>query len=122
MTGEGTISTAVEAMKSGALDYILKPFRLAAVMPILDRALAVRRLREENAQLQQRVRERTAELEATNKELEAFSYSVSHDLRAPLRHISGYADMIRESNDAPLSEENARCLQHIVASAKKMGT
>jgi len=121
MTGEGTISTAVEAMKSGALDYILKPFRLAAVMPILDRALAVRHLREENAQLQQRIRERTAELEATNKELEAFSYSVSHDLRAPLRHICGYSEMIGDSPGSPLSEENARCLQHIVASAKKMG-
>jgi len=121
MTGEGTISTAVEAMKSGALDYILKPFRLAAVLPILERALAMRRLREENERLEQGIRERTAELEATNKELEAFSYSVSHDLRAPLRHILGYAEMISDAPGESLSEETARCLEHITRSAKKMG-
>ncbi|HEX4139699.1 MAG TPA: ATP-binding protein, partial [Candidatus Methylacidiphilales bacterium] len=63
----------------------------------------------------------TAELEATNKELEAFSYSVSHDLRAPLRHILGYAEMINDSPGEPFSAENARCLEHITRSAKKMG-
>src|SRR5689334_4545383 len=49
MTGEGTIGTAVEAMKSGALDYILKPFKLSAVLPVLTRALTMRRLRLQNA-------------------------------------------------------------------------
>lgn len=121
MTGEGTISTAVEAMKSGALDYILKPFKLSVVVPILDRALAMRRLREENARLERRVRERTAELEATNKELEAFSYSVSHDLRAPLRHICGYAELISQSANSPLSDEDARYLNQISEGALKMG-
>src|SRR5471032_1707951 len=60
MTGEGTIPTAVEAMKSGALDYILKPFKLRAILPVLERALEVRGLRLENALLDRRVRERTA--------------------------------------------------------------
>src|SRR5882724_5838054 len=70
MTGHGTIDTAVEAMKVGALDYILKPFKLSGILPVLSRALAVRRLRMENEELQQRVSERTAELEGANKELE----------------------------------------------------
>src|SRR5262245_24622145 len=51
MTGQGTISTAVEAMKSGAFDYVLKPFNLQTMRPILDRALEVRRLRLENVRL-----------------------------------------------------------------------
>ncbi len=72
MTGEGTISTAVAAMQSGALDYILKPFKLSAILPVLERALSVRHLRLENIRLEQQVRERTAALEMANKELEAF--------------------------------------------------
>src|SRR4030095_1375419 len=55
MTGQGTIDTAVEAMKAGALDYILKPFRLSSILPVLSRALAVRRLRTENIQLRETV-------------------------------------------------------------------
>src|SRR6267154_3028452 len=48
MTGQGTIDTAVDAMKTGAMDYILKPFKLSAILPVLSRALAVRGLRKEN--------------------------------------------------------------------------
>ncbi|HEY4249354.1 MAG TPA: PAS domain S-box protein [Lacunisphaera sp.] len=62
-----------------------------------------------------------AQLEAANKELEAFSYSVSHDLRAPLRHVQGYVDMLaREANDG-LSPKGVRFLQTIGDSARSMG-
>src|SRR3989442_329619 len=61
MTGHGTIATAVGAMKVGALDYILKPFKLGGILPVLARALDMRRLRMENKVLEQCVRERTAE-------------------------------------------------------------
>ena len=119
MTGEGTIATAVEAMKSGALDYILKPFKLSAILPVLERALSVRNLRLENAALARRVEERTAELEVANKELEAFSYSVSHDLRAPLRHIIGFTDLLTQSESGS-PEQNKRYLGLISTAAKQM--
>jgi two-component system sensor histidine kinase/response regulator len=119
MTGEGTIATAVASMKSGALDYILKPFKLSAVLPVLERALAVRRLRLQNEMLERQVRERTAQLEAANQELEAFSFSVSHDLRAPLRHIDSYARLIGES-DPSLSEETRRYADLVSGAAARM--
>ncbi len=119
MTGEGTIATAVEAMKSGALDYILKPFKLSAILPVLDRALAVRRLRLENVALSRRVEERTAELEAANKELEAFSYSVSHDLRAPLRHIGGFTQLLAQTEPS-FSTQGKRYLDLITQAARQM--
>jgi signal transduction histidine kinase len=121
MTGHGTIDTAVEAMKAGALDYILKPFKLSAILPVLSRALAVRRLRKENRDLQDRVRERTMDLEAANKELEAFSYSVSHDLRAPLRHILGFAGMLETKAASILDGKNLHYLNSISESATQMG-
>ncbi|UXY15384.1 GAF domain-containing protein [Chitiniphilus purpureus] len=62
------------------------------------------------------------ELQKTNKELEAFSYSVSHDLRAPLRHIAGYAELLESYDGAQLSERGQRYLEHIAQSARFAGT
>jgi PAS domain S-box-containing protein len=74
-----------------------------------------------NEQLEQRVRERTAQLEAANQELEAFSYSVSHDLRAPLRHIAGYAEILRTAAAAKLDQAERGHLQNVSDSAENLG-
>jgi PAS domain S-box-containing protein len=78
-------------------------------------------IRELNANLEQRVVERTAELESANKELEAFSYSVSHDLRAPLRAVDGFSQAVLEDYGGQLPEEGRRDLQTIRDGAQRMG-
>jgi signal transduction histidine kinase len=70
MTGEASVSTAVEAMKTGALDYVLKPLKLSTILPVLSRAMAVRRLRMEKVELEKRVRDRTEALEAALRRVE----------------------------------------------------
>jgi PAS domain S-box-containing protein len=74
-----------------------------------------------NTELEKRVVERTALLEAANDELEAFSYSVSHDLRAPLRHILGFIELLQRGAGSSLSKINLGHLTTIFQSAKKMG-
>ena len=64
---------------------------------------------------------RTTELEAMNKELEAFAYSISHDLRAPLRHMVGYTELLQKNASAILDEKNHRYMMMILESAKRMG-
>ena len=83
---------------------------------------ALRESRDELRELNQELSRRSTELEAINKELEAFSYSVSHDLRAPLRHIAGYAELLQKSASSVLDEKGRRYMATILESAKRMGT
>ena len=79
------------------------------------------RVKRHSDELELRVHERTEELQAANKELEAFSYSVSHDLRAPLRAVDGYAQMLEEDYGSKLDAEGNRLLVMVRASSRKMG-
>jgi signal transduction histidine kinase len=117
MTGHGTIATAVEAMQVGALDYIRKPFKLSEVLAAVARALTVRRLHLENVALERRIRERSIELEAANRELDAFAYSVAHDLRTPLAAIKVTVDILAGRHGPSLAPEVRRLVDQIEEAA-----
>lgn len=80
-----------------------------------------KRREEEIHALNEELGKRTTELEAINKELEAFAYSISHDLRAPLRHTAGFAELLQKSAASALNEKSQRYLGMILESAKRMG-
>ena len=114
----------LRALKAGAKDFVSKPFDLGEVLIRVYNMLEVRLLHLEIKrlynQVEERVAQRTAELEESNKELEAFSYSVSHDLRAPLRALDGFSQAMLNDFGPQLPDEGQRYLKTIRYSAQQM--
>jgi light-regulated signal transduction histidine kinase (bacteriophytochrome) len=141
VTGNNDVSDERRGLELGAVDYITKPPRPAILLARVHNQLELKRSRDalqsRNAALAVEIEQRSrAEAEARRlngilesrkqaleraiKNLEAFSYSVSHDLRAPLRTVAGYAEMLQEAQAAQLGDEGRHMLDRIIAGARKM--
>jgi two-component system sensor histidine kinase/response regulator len=127
MTGHGTIDTAVEAIKSGALDYILKPFNLDVILPVVSRALTVRRLRSQDAVILKQVANRARDLELVNRELQAantelgaFTHTVSHDVRQPLNGVIGFAEYLLSEKPGALNSKQKEFLGEILEGGRQL--
>ena len=107
MTSLSDTKDKLTAFEVGAVDYVVKPLQVEEVMARVNAQLALRAMHRQ--------------LAAANRELEAFSYSVSHDLRAPLRAIVGFAQILHENCHSSMGEDDRRYLDTIIATSARMG-
>ncbi len=108
-------------MFNARLEQKVRERTAALLQEVNERKQAEEQVRKMNETLEQRVMERTAQLEAANNELEAFTYSVSHDLRAPLRSIDGFCRVLCEECACKLNGDEKDALKRIVAASERMG-
>ena len=111
MTAHGSIGSVVDAMKNGAIDYVQKPFRISGIVPAVERALEVQRLRVNNRRLEAEVSQQVRELVAVNQELDAFAARLAHDLRGPLVNMRSILAMVLQDADDLHAELLRRGLQ-----------
>lgn len=105
MTGHASVDSAVLAMRNGAVDYVVKPFRLSTILMVVRRALDVCELRRSNAALQGVLQRQNEELLLVNKELDAFAARLSHDLRGPIHSMRGVLSALSMEGSASLPDD-----------------
>lgn len=111
VTAHASIESAVDAMRSGAVDYVPKPFRLSTMISTVERALALQRLRRRNHQLQDEIRRQYEQLLVVNQELDAFAARLSHDLRGPVANMRGILQLVVDEHGAALPPDLATLVQ-----------
>ena len=120
--GDSSSSRIIASVASAQRDEQGNAQRILGVIhDITERKRAEQEIRKLNQELERRVADRTARLKAANKELEAFAYSVSHDLRAPLRHIIGFLELLEKSAGGAIDAKSRHHMKNISDAAKKMG-
>ena len=116
MTAHGSIGSVVDAMKNGAIDYVQKPFRISGIVPAVERALEVQRLRVNNRRLEAEVSQQVKELVAVNQELDAFAARLAHDLRGPLVNMRSILAMTLQDLGDQLDPQHAEMVRRGVQS------
>lgn len=111
MTAHGSIGSVVDAMKNGAIDYVQKPFRISGIVPAVERALEVQRLRVNNRRLEAEVSQQVKELVAVNQELDAFAARLAHDLRGPLVNMRSILAMTLQDVSEQLDPQHVEMLR-----------
>lgn len=117
MTGQGTIDSAVKALKGGAYDYVLKPFTLEEIFHIVARGLEQQRLRQENVQLSE-INRRLRELDQIKSDLLS---AITHEFRTPLTIIYGWLDLLLGDRFGRLTPDQQESLEAVKQSAVRLG-
>jgi signal transduction histidine kinase len=120
LTAKADSDLRVQLLRDGVQDFLVKPFSVEELQARIGNLVTLKRAREQIERQNEGLLGLTARLEAANKELEAFSYSVSHDLRAPLRSIGGFSNILVEDYGPRLDEEGRRLLGVIEGEARRM--
>ena len=119
MTGHGSMETAVEAIQIGVLDYVLKPFKFAEILPLIQRALENRRLRQQNAALLNKVTTANQRLTELNADLDSFAARVAHDLNSVMHLIHGHATSLSNRSSTSFTQQDWLHIQRIRESSDR---
>jgi signal transduction histidine kinase len=120
LTAKADDEVRVQLLREGAQDYLMKPFVAEELRARVGNLVALKKTREELLDRNEHLNEAVSELEFANRELDAFSYSISHDLRAPLRAVAGFSGMLLEDAAPVLEEDSKYHLQRIMHNVQNM--